>query len=85
VACSKATENQAFVAKDRPLVGLQFHPEYTRQMVTYYARKHSQDWTSEDYVSTKDEVLARTEEIPDTYWLMEALLNNMEREFVLNI
>jgi GMP synthase-like glutamine amidotransferase len=84
LAGSQATENQAFVDKDRPLVGLQFHPEYTRQMITYYAREHSQDWASEDYVSTKDEVLARTAEIADTYWLMETLLNNMAQEFAVN-
>ena len=80
MACSKATENQAFVAKDRPLVGLQFHPEYTRDMVTYYAREHSQDWVPDVFVGGKDKVLARTKEIPDTYWLMETLLNNMEQE-----
>jgi len=85
LASSKATENQAFVCKGRPLVGLQFHPEYTRQMVTYYASEHSQDWTSDDYVSTKDEVLARIAEIPNTYWLMETLLNNMAQEFAVNI
>ena len=84
LACSKATENQAFVDKDRPLVGLQFHPEYTRDMVTYYAREHSQDWVPDVYVSAKDQVLTRTEEIPDTYWLMETLLNNMEQEFAAN-
>jgi GMP synthase-like glutamine amidotransferase len=84
LACSKATENQAFVDKDRPLVGLQFHPEYTRDMVRYFASEHSQNWTSDDYVSPKDEVLARTAEIPDTYWLMEILLNNMEQEFAVN-
>ena len=84
LAGSKATENQAFVDKDRPLVGLQFHPEYTRDMVTYYAREHSQDWVPDVYVSAKDQVLTRTEEIPDTYWLMETLLNNMEQEFAAN-
>jgi len=85
LAGSQATENQAFVDKERPLVGLQFHPEYTRRMVTLYAREHSQDWTSDVYVSTKDEVLKRTEDIPETYWLMEALLNNIEQEFAVNI
>jgi len=85
LAGSQATANQAFVDKERPLVGLQFHPEYTRQMITYYAREHSQDWTSEDYVSTKDEVLARIAAIPDTYWLMETLLNNIAQEFAVNI
>ena len=84
LASSKATENQAFVCSGRPLVGLQFHPEYTREMVNYYAREHSQDWVPDLFVSGKDEVLARTEELPDNYWLMETLLNNMEREFTLN-
>ena len=81
LAESEASRNQAFVCDGRPVVGLQFHPEYTREMVTYYAREHSQDWVPDNFVSGKDRVLARTEEIPDTYWLMEALLNNMEREF----
>ena len=81
LAASKATENQAFVSNGRPLVGLQFHPEYTREMVTYYAREHSQDWDPDVFVSHKDKVLARTIEIPDTYWLMETLLNNMVAEF----
>ena len=81
LANSKASENQAFVCNGRPLVGLQFHPEYTRDMVKYYAGEHSQDWVPDMFVSSGDEVLARTDEIPDTYWLMEALLNNMELEF----
>jgi len=85
LASSRATKNQAYVDKKRPLVGLQFHPEYTRPMVTYYAREHSQDWTSDYYVSTKEEVLKKTGDIPDTYWLMETLLNNMEQEFTVNI
>jgi hypothetical protein len=54
-------------------------------MVTYYAREHSRDWISSDYVNTKDEVLAQTGEIPDTYWLMELLLNNIAQEFAVNI
>jgi GMP synthase-like glutamine amidotransferase len=81
LAYSKATENQAYICDDRPLVGLQFHPEYTREMVRYYAREHSQDWIPDKYVSSGKDVLARTEEISDTYWLMETLLNNMEQEF----
>ena len=78
---SKASENQAFVCNDHPLVGLQFHPEYTRDMVRYYAREHGHDWIPDRFVGDKDKVLAATEEIPDTYWLMETLLNNMEQEF----
>ena len=81
LASSPPTPNQAFVCSARPAVGLQFHPEYTRNMVRYYAREHSQDWVPDSFVSSKDQTLARTEEIPDTYWLMEILLNNMEKEF----
>ncbi len=80
LAGSKATENQAFVAKDCPLVGLQFHPEYTRDMVKYDAGQHGQDWVPDMFVSSGDEVLARTEMLSDTYWLMETLLDNMEQE-----
>ena len=82
LAYSQATENQAFICDGRPLVGLQFHPEYTREMVKYYASNHSQDWISDRYVSSGKDVLARTEEIPDTYWLMKTLLDNMAEEFV---
>jgi GMP synthase-like glutamine amidotransferase len=82
LAGSKATENQAFVCKGRPLVGLQFHPEFTREMVTSYARGHGQDWVANTFVDDKDKVLAKTEKLPDTFWLMESLLNNMERGFI---
>jgi GMP synthase-like glutamine amidotransferase len=81
LAFSKATENQAFVCEDRPAVGLQFHPEYTREMVAYYAAENRQDWKADEFVSPAEEILARTDKIPDTYWLMEILLNNMVAEF----
>jgi len=81
LAFSPPTENQAFVCNQRPAVGLQFHPEYTREMVKYYAAKHSQDWVPDKYVGSGNEVFARTEEISDTYWLMEALLDNMAQAF----
>jgi GMP synthase-like glutamine amidotransferase len=81
LADSKASENQAFVCGGRPVVGLQFHPEYTREMVSYYAREHSKDWQPDVFVSGKEKVLARTKELQDTYWLMETLLNNMAQEF----
>ena len=81
LANSGATENQAFICDGRPLAGLQFHPEYTREMVRYYAAEHSQDWMPEEFVCSGKEVLARTNHIADTHWLMETLLNNIENEF----
>ena len=81
LADSEASENQAFVCNSRPVVGLQFHPEYTRDMVIYFARKNGHDWVPDVFISDKDKVIAQTKEIADTYWLMETLLNNMALEF----
>jgi GMP synthase-like glutamine amidotransferase len=81
LAGSKATEIQAFVCSERPLAGLQFHPEYTRDMVRHAAQEYGQDWVPELFVSGRDAVLTETLKMPDTYWLMEALLNNMEQAF----
>ncbi len=81
LASSKATENQAFVCGQRPVVGLQFHPEYTLDMVRFYAGNHSQDWVSDTHVHDGATVLARTAELPDSYELMQTLLNNIAQEF----
>lgn len=81
LASSEATATQAFVCRDMPVAGIQFHPEYTREMVGYYAHKHSQDWKSDRFVQSGEAVLERLADIPDTYWLMDALLNNIQRAF----
>jgi hypothetical protein len=60
---------------------VQFHPEYTREMVKYFAREEGRTWEKGPYVAGQDAVVAQTAKIPDTYWLMAALLDNMEREF----
>lgn len=84
LAFSEPSPNQAFICEERPVAGIQFHPEYTREMVQYFAREESQDWKPDKFVAGKDAVLAQTDNIPDTYWLMTALLDNMEREFVIS-
>lgn len=81
LARSKASENQAFICKQRPFVGLQFHPEYTLDMVRTYARTHSQHWLAGTYVDNGSAVLSQTDALPDTFGLMQALLNNMAQEF----
>jgi GMP synthase-like glutamine amidotransferase len=81
LARSQATATQAFADAGRPLVGIQFHPEYTLELIRYFSHEHSEDWEPDLYVAGKDPVLARTEEMDETYGLMEALLNNMDREF----
>lgn len=78
LARSVPTLNQAFICKDRPVIGLQFHPEYTREMIKYFSNEEGDEWVLDLFVSGKERVLRETREIPDTYWLMEALLDNME-------
>lgn len=81
LAYSEPTANQAYICKERPIAAVQFHPEYTRDMVQQFAREWGDEWQKGPFVAGKEAVLAQTEEIPDTYWLMTTLLNNMVREF----
>jgi GMP synthase (glutamine-hydrolysing) len=81
LAESEPTANQAYVCEGYPIVGVQFHPEYTREMVTHSAHEEGHGWKKSRFVDGKDAVLAKTDTIPDTYWLMATILNNMEREF----
>ena len=81
LAFTEPTAIQAFICNSAPLIGLQFHPEYTRDMVRFYSKKFGNDWKPGPFVPGKNEVLARTKLIPETYWLMEILLNNIDREW----
>ncbi|MCP4627599.1 MAG: type 1 glutamine amidotransferase [bacterium] len=84
LAFSEPTANQAYTCQKRPVVGVQFHPEYTREMVRHFARVEGNEWQKNHFVADKEAVLVQTDEIPDTYWLMAALLDNMDREFAGN-
>lgn len=81
LAFSEATENQAFIREGSPVVGVQFHPEYTRELIKYSSQKYGHEWIQDRFVSGKEAVLTQTEQLPDTYWLMETLLDNIDREF----
>ena len=81
LAYSKPSANQAFTCEDRPLAGLQFHPEYTPELVKFFAHGWGHEWEKAQFVSGKDRVLDQTEELADTYWLMANLLDNMDRQF----
>lgn len=81
LAASPPTANQVFTKPGEPVVGIQFHPEYTRRMVLEFAVENGHEWIPNTFVAGRDAVMAQTDDIPDTYWLMEGLLNNIEREF----
>ncbi|MBI5585134.1 MAG: amidotransferase, partial [Deltaproteobacteria bacterium] len=79
LAASDCSENQAFSHPAYPILGLQFHPEYTREMVGHFAREFGSDWTPGPFVAGKERTLSRIETVADTYWLMEKILDNMEK------
>ena len=81
LAYSEPTLNQAFICINRPIACVQFHPEFTRDMIRYFSKESSEDWIQDRYVGGKEVVLQQTEDIRHTCWLMEALLDNMDREF----
>ena len=81
LALNEATENQAFSCDGSPVVGLQFHPEYTRNLIRFLVNKDGHEWVKGPFVSGKKSVLSKTEEASETYWLMEAILDNMLQEF----
>ena len=81
LAYSEPTANQAYISEEHRIAGVQFHPEYSREMVRHFAREEGNQWNKDHFVAGKEAVLAQTEQIPGTYWLMAALLDNMEREF----
>jgi GMP synthase-like glutamine amidotransferase len=82
LAFSEPTVNQAYTYKGHPIAGVQFHPEYTRGMVRHFAREEGHEWQPGPFVTAQETVLTQTETLPDTYWLMATLLDNMEKQFV---
>jgi len=81
LAASNPTANQAYVCEGRPVVGVQFHPEYTREMVTRFANSEGHLWKKDRFVAGKDAVLVETDKMPDTYWLMRTMLDNIAWRF----
>jgi hypothetical protein len=50
-------------------------------MVERFANELGHEWEQDTFVAGRDAVLAQTPKIPDTYWLMESMLENMEHEY----
>ena len=84
LAYSEPTPYQAYTHKNHRIAGLQFHPEYTLEMVRFFATEYGDDWKKNRYVAGKEAVLSQSEQVPETYWLMELLLDNMERHYFGN-
>jgi GMP synthase-like glutamine amidotransferase len=79
-AYTKAAPNQIFYSCKMPVIGYQFHPEYTKDIIAYGAELYpGQKWRS-DCKSTdavdKDAFLQSLESADDTYPLFGLLFDN---------
>jgi GMP synthase-like glutamine amidotransferase len=81
LAYSEATENQAYISQKRPIAGIQFHPEYPLETVKYFLREFGDEMLMGPYVAGKQKILSQTDQTPETYALMAAILDNMDRQF----
>ena len=81
LAYSEATVNQAYISPERPIAGIQFHPEYPLALVKYFAQEWGDEWQKGPYSAGKEKVIAQSDQIPETYQLMATLLDNMDRQF----
>jgi GMP synthase-like glutamine amidotransferase len=81
LAHSGATANQAYISQELPVAGIQFHPEYSLALVRYFAQEWGHEWQKGPYVTSREELLAQTDRIPETYGLMAIILDNMEHQF----
>ena len=83
LAYSEATENQAYICRERRLAGLQFHPEYPLESVKYFVREFGDLMQNGPYVTGKEKILSQTDQIPETYALMAVILDNIDHQFKL--
>lgn len=81
LAANPVTANQAFTKPGLPAVGLQFHPEYHRDLVRRYLDLYTEELKPGRYAHDAARFRADTDTVGPTYPLMEALLDNMAAEF----
>lgn len=77
LAFTKLARNQLFFSLQVPAVGIQFHPEYTKEMIEYYIKNYYEELIegTNDSRSTHD-LLEELQGKPDNYRLFKQLMDN---------
>ncbi len=81
LASSPPTPNQAYVSLTRPVAGLQFHPEFSREQARRLIETFYQDLTPGLFVPDPGKLLEQTSRIPETYPLLEKIMDNFLAEY----
>jgi GMP synthase-like glutamine amidotransferase len=75
LAANEACPCQGFASLNLPVVGLQFHPEYTADTIRYYADTQGGQWTPGRFVQGPEQVRRETDRAPDQLPMMSGLLD----------
>ncbi len=77
LAYTEAAINQILVSERYPVVGYQFHPEYTKGIVKFFFEtEYDNYWIGGKYVAQKEGFLEKLEKRPETYPLFKKLMSN---------
>jgi GMP synthase (glutamine-hydrolysing) len=69
--------HQIVAGRELPVVGFQFHPEYTKENIREYALNcYEDEWAGTENLSPKPDFLADLEQLPETYPLFQGLAEN---------
>jgi GMP synthase (glutamine-hydrolysing) len=77
LASTDAAPNQLVACADVPAVGIQSHPEYTKQMIRFYVQEHPDEpWVLDGVRLSADDFASALSRRPDTYSLFARLMKN---------
>lgn len=83
LAASEASKNQAFIYKDNVL-GLQFHPEFSKAQLENIVSKHGEDITPGPYTQMPKEFLTKTNNFAQAKEFLFTLLDNFSKKILEN-
>jgi GMP synthase-like glutamine amidotransferase len=79
LAESEGCKNQLFIWEER-VIGLQFHVEITEELIKGLIENGRAELKKDTYVQLEDEILKRTDLVPQCNFIMEDLLYNLENK-----
>ena len=81
LAESGACKNQLFIW-NKKVVGIQFHLEITKELIKGLIENGKAELQENTYVQLEEEIIGRTDLIPQSNSIMENFLDNLERKFI---
>ncbi|MGE7917614.1 type 1 glutamine amidotransferase [Viridibacillus sp. NPDC093762] len=80
LAESNACLNQAFIYENR-VIGLQFHPEFTENMINQLVETFGHEWTDGRSIQKPEEFVDRSNLVEGAHALLFTLLENIDKNY----